>query len=259
MNDKRLRTLHLAYGIGLSIIMCVLGIYFVASSIDIYLSGNSPFTRERVGEHLVELLPIIIVAIIAIIGGAVLSIFPTKEEKLKGKINHRVTLSRLYPRVNWIKCPEDIVLSISKEKSKRKIFSISCACICGACLTVSLIYFLNVNNFPGEDITSEVAYSMLFLLPCTVIALCSMLACSILCNQSLAKQVDFTKKALAVSKNDNKAPDVVYKDNSKKIMITRIVIVAVAVILIIIGASMGGAESVLKKAINICTECIGMG
>ncbi len=259
MNEKRLRTLHRAYGIGLSILMCVLGIYFIASCIDIYLSGNSPFTRERVADHLIELLPIIILAIVGIIGGAVLSLFPTKEGKLKGEINHRVTLSRLYPRVDWVNCPEDILLSVEKERSLRKRLSIICACICGACLITSLIYFFNVNNFPGEDITSEVAYSMLFLLPCTALALGSMLACSIFCNISLARQVQITKKALEVSKNKEKAPSVAFKENSKRLMITRIVIVSIAVIFIITGACLGGAQSVLSKAINICTECIGMG
>ena len=259
MSEKRLRTVRHIYGIGLSIVMCVLGIYFIASCIDIYLSGNSPFTRESVGVHLMELLPIIIVAIVGIIGGAVLSFFTTDEEKIKGKIDHRVTLSRLYSRVDWISCPEETLLSIEREKSLRKKISIACACVCGICLVVSLIYFFNIKNFPGADITSEVAHSMLFLLPCSVVALGSMLACSILCNQSLARQADLTKKALTVSKNKEKTPEIVYKDNSKKLKITQIVILSLAVALIIVGACLGGAESVLKKAINICTECIGMG
>jgi len=39
----------------------------------------------------------------------------------------------------------------------------------------------------------------------------------------------------------------------------RIAIIAAALILIVIGTVNGGARDVLYKAINICTECIGLG
>ena len=41
--------------------------------------------------------------------------------------------------------------------------------------------------------------------------------------------------------------------------IARIVIVSLAVLFIVLGVMNGGARDVLVKAINICTECIGLG
>lgn len=36
-------------------------------------------------------------------------------------------------------------------------------------------------------------------------------------------------------------------------------LIVVALLLIAVGAANGGARDVLVKAINICTECIGLG
>ena len=45
----------------------------------------------------------------------------------------------------------------------------------------------------------------------------------------------------------------------KQVMILRIVLIAAAIALIILGICNGSANDVFVKAINICTECIGLG
>lgn len=49
------------------------------------------------------------------------------------------------------------------------------------------------------------------------------------------------------------------KENVKRKNTTRLVLLAAAVVLIIFGIFNGGMRDVLVKAINICTECIGLG
>ena len=39
----------------------------------------------------------------------------------------------------------------------------------------------------------------------------------------------------------------------------RLLLLAVAVVFIVLGVMNGGLRDVLVKAINICTECIGLG
>ena len=48
------------------------------------------------------------------------------------------------------------------------------------------------------------------------------------------------------------------KNKNKAINIARVSILALSVLLIVVGIFNGGAEDVLQKAINICTECIGL-
>ena len=50
-----------------------------------------------------------------------------------------------------------------------------------------------------------------------------------------------------------------YNNKNKAINITRVALLALSVLLIVVGIFNGGAEDVLQKAINICTECIGLG
>jgi hypothetical protein len=47
--------------------------------------------------------------------------------------------------------------------------------------------------------------------------------------------------------------------NEKALNIFRVVFLIAAVAFIIAGVFNGGASAVLSKAINICTECVGLG
>ena len=49
------------------------------------------------------------------------------------------------------------------------------------------------------------------------------------------------------------------KKKNYKIFVVRILLIATSLGLIIHGIINGGASDVLQKAINICTECIGLG
>ena len=48
-------------------------------------------------------------------------------------------------------------------------------------------------------------------------------------------------------------------NNNKKVLIIRILIITVGVALLVLGAILGGYNDVLTKAVQICTECIGLG
>lgn len=64
------------------------------------------------------------------------------------------------------------------------------------------------------------------------------------------KQKTFNKKV-----DDTQTPATT--DNKTKI--TRLVILGVAIAVLILGFAIGGYADVLTKAVNICTECIGLG
>ena len=49
------------------------------------------------------------------------------------------------------------------------------------------------------------------------------------------------------------------EQNVKAILIARIAILCLGVLFIVLGVMNGGSRDVLIKAINICTECIGLG
>ena len=53
--------------------------------------------------------------------------------------------------------------------------------------------------------------------------------------------------------------DLAIKKSARKITIIRIVLIAAAAVMIVAGILNGSMRDVLIKAINICTECIGLG
>lgn len=50
-----------------------------------------------------------------------------------------------------------------------------------------------------------------------------------------------------------------YNNNMRIVNIVRLCIFALATVFIVYGAISGGTVAVLTKAVNICTECIGLG
>ena len=58
---------------------------------------------------------------------------------------------------------------------------------------------------------------------------------------------------------NKKADNTQGSPTSKKVNITRFIILGVAIVSLVLGAILGGYADVLTKAVNICTECIGLG
>ena len=260
MNEEKLRKIHFVYGIIMSILVVFLGICFITSCITIYLSGERAFTRESVTIQLGSILVPILFCLLGIIGNVVLSFYPLNEvKKLKGTISKQGTLARLSARCDFDSCPAEITEQIKKEHKKRIIFKSACAFVIAVSFIICLIYGLNKNNFPSVDITDEVARFVIILLCATIVTFAALLGAKALCDVSLSKELEITKKALGVSK---KAPDSA-KSECKKcslvLNIARGVILAIAIVFIIIGMTNGGMADVLGKAIRICTECIGLG
>ena len=86
----------------------------------------------------------------------------------------------------------------------------------------------------------------------------------LLSSKTLEKEIAVYKAALATKvKSGEKLNSVKEEkkeiDSKKWIFWTRIALFAVAIVCIITGASNGGLNAMFVKAINICTQCIGIG
>ena len=69
----------------------------------------------------------------------------------------------------------------------------------------------------------------------------------------------FSPTTAATKKFNKKADNAQSSPASKKVKITIFIILGVAIISLVLGAIFGGYADVLTKAVNICTECIGLG
>ena len=129
---------------------------------------------------------------------------------------------------------------------------------------MGLCYLLNVKHFDtnviGENVsvTNQIVDMTFYLLPWVIISFASFIIFTILEEISAKNSIELIK---LVIKTDGKKVTEYQEDKRKKlaINIARGVIITIAVIFIIVGINNGGAKDVLRKAINICTECIGLG
>ena len=237
-----------------SILTVLMGVIFIIQVLRIYYGNEATFTREICGKFLLQMLPIIILWIVTVVASFIYFKIKKNPEKNFAKITYAAKLKNLEAI-----CPnvEDEYTEIDREKKKRKYAKITSVIIVCICSIMSLGYLLNPKHFDSAgDLTKQAIDMSICLSPWVIIAFGSMIVTTIYEEYSSKKSIDLVK---LVIKNNGKKEVEKVKNNNLVINVTRGIIVCVAVVLIIVGIVDGGATDVLQKAINICTECIGLG
>lgn len=261
MTNEKLRKLHLIYGIVLSVIIIVTGICFIVSCIDIYKSGMRPFTYESISTHFMAIIVPVVLCIVGIVGGMIVSCFPLEKPKIKGFIDTGITLKKMSAKIDISKCDNEAQGKITRERKIRKYSNYLCIDAIVVSLVISLIYVLNKSNFPAIDINAEMVNAMLFVIPCAIVSIASIYANVMICSASIVRELDVVKASFKTAKKDeiSSQQPAVSSQHEKILLGVRLTIFVLAVAFIVIGIFNGGMADVLQKAINICTECIGLG
>lgn len=268
---KRIR---FVWRIATSLLLIVTGVLFMASCYSIYKSGDSPFTRDSISASFSKIAVLTYVTIFAVIGGAVIEIsFPPEKKKLTGKRTDLLVMKSLYAKTNISALADDIRLSIEREEKLRHVMRIIVIVLFIFSGFLPLIYLLNPNNFPAiaGEYNSEILRGMLFYLACLTPVFVYEIVYVIACDKSIIRETEKLKEAIKENGiSDCKSTDknegvfrkiAVFVNNNEKSLIlgVRIAFVGCAIGFIIAGIFNGGMNNLLNKAINICTECIGLG
>ena len=129
--------------------------------------------------------------------------------------------------------------------------------ITGICLIAGCVCIYNSGEHPfSREVVAETFSKIAF-----PVYLClGMIAVSILMEIVLfIKGILPTDKEAAKSKKSNSKTSSEELAQTRKLNIPRLAILFVAVFCFVYGFITGGTADVLTKAINICTECIGLG
>lgn len=249
--------IHKIYSIILSIFIVLSGICLIVSCINIYKSGDEPFSREAVSDAFGPIaIPIYICLILTIIGFVMDFFYKTNEDKAKNTKSYSFILDIFYKKRDILGCDEKLAEDIKAQKSKRKKLTFIRLIVLIICSAIFLIYSLNPDNFHQSNINDSMIKAMYVLLPCLIIGFACTLYTIIAVEKSLQTEIELLKKAPL--KKDNE--DNIYDSTSSKLTITiRYVILVAGIALLLYGFITGGTADVLTKAINICTECIGLG
>lgn len=255
--DTNYIKIHKIYSIILSIFIIVSGLCLMISCVNIYRSGDEPFSREAVAKAFSYIaIPIYICLILTIIGVILDFVFKKIEEKNKPVKSYNYILDIFYKKRELVNCDSCLINDINIQKNKRKKLIIFRILVLILCSIVFLVYSLNPNNFHQSKINESMIKAMYVLLPCLLVAFACTLYSVIQTERSLQAEIELLKKAPLKKDSADKKED---KTPAKSIISPKYIILALSIILLIYGFITGGTADVLTKAINICTECIGLG
>ena len=277
-NAKRIRTV---YGIILSLLLITVGLLFILSCIDIYQSGDRPFSTESIGAHFQAIALPFYLCIIWAVGGVLTLILPQEHIKQKGNIPPAVTLARLSKKLDMDRCPEALAKSIRLQRRLRAVFSGITAVLYLAGTVRSLLYALNKNNFPAAEgqFNAEILRGTLQIVLYLAPPFLYSIVVSFIHHASRKREIVLTKEAIAqrlTSSEQGQTTDhatdscsrtcpikraSAFFTKHKRVAITvvRCAVLAIGVLFVLLGIVNGGMNDVVQKAIKICTECIGLG
>jgi hypothetical protein len=249
----------LIYGCIVAVLIVALGIALILSCLDIYNSGPRPYTPESIGLRFSRIAILVYSCLTLVVGGILLDlILPAREKKPK-VIKDELALMEKAKAKSLILDTENIE-AIKKEQKYRLILRVGTTVIFAVLMIYPAIYFMDGSHFTIETLNHDIRNAVCITLIPAVIGLLLCYICSELERKSISRETDVYKKA-AMDAKGTTSPSVPANSPKKfnAIIITRCVLLGVAICFIVIGIFNGGMKDVLDKAIAICTECIGLG
>lgn len=249
------------YNIAFVIVTFILASLFILFSLTIYTKGieelkTNPtyqiYTREIVEHYLSYIIVPFILWVLVIIFGLVTSyLFPINKKK-NTKLDSILTYERLRKRVEVNN--EDTNLL----RRNRKIGFIIASIISLLCMILPCRYIFTPSNFTGVDSNKDVLGLVLNILPFVIISFISFIGYSIYFYKNINLEIKILLEKQKENKKDPKDNKENFFDSPLFINIVRGVILVTGITFVVLGIFNKGFEDVLIKAINICSECIGL-
>ena len=246
------------YSILLGIVIVIAGICLMAGCLSIYNSGDHPYSREIVAETFSGIaFPVYLCLGMTILGFVLEVIIPSEPAKPKAEKSYTSILNRLHSNRDLMQCDDAIQNEIAALQKNRKLHVLIRTILLVVASVIFLTYALNGNNFHSSEINGSMIKAMYVLIPCLLVSFTYALFVSIHNEKSMQKEIELMKQVPVTTFNNEETCAV--SDDAKRIRITRSAILAIGVFFLVYGFITGGTADVLAKAINICTECIGLG
>lgn len=266
MTNTAVRRLHFWYGIALGVFTAIVGILFISQAADIYYSGLD-YSRELVIQRCTAIAAPFWIWVAAVAAGGILwTVFPPEKQALKRLPDDRATAEKLKTMLKDDCDDPDFAAAknaVIKEEKLRRIVWLCCLGACAVCAVVACVYLFNLPSYP-EDPNEAVLSLVRTALPCIAVAFAACIGAAVFDGISAKRILPQIKLMLAkggANKAEVKAEGKisVILSSPVTLLAIRIAVLVAAVLLIIFGILNGGMYDVFGKAINICTECIGLG
>ena len=242
-------------------VLCILLVVLLSvSAVTIYREGaarkaerplESIYTREIAAEKFAPIAPLFFAAIGLMIAGLVLGIRDEGADKPVGDPQSKRDL--VVARVSQ---PSD---EMRKARSEQKRWLLIGWAAFALCMVPILIYMANSSHFPLEDLEGMFYGLIRVLIPWTAMGLGALVVCSGMRERCVLRETEAAQARLKEEREAGVKAEPKPAPQARSVGALQIALIAVAIGLIVAGVFNGSARDVLYKAINICTECVGLG
>lgn len=248
--------IRLIYSIYLSAVIVFAGICLIDACIGIYRSGDDPFSRASVAAAFSEIaIPIYLCLAMVIVGFILELLLPGSIKKNTAPKQYDMILRHLHKKADLTQCSEALSLDILAEQKKRKVHRYITVALLILGSFVFLIYALDGRHFHQTDINTSIRNAMRILLSCVAVPFGYAVFAAYHAKKSMQREIALLKQA---ARSPLPPPAESEKiGNAPAFLRYSLLILAIAVL--VYGFYTGGTVDVLTKAINICTECVGLG
>jgi len=257
MPEKRKQYIHLLYGIALSAMLAVSAILLMVACVGICRSGEQPFSPESVAAAFSPIaIPVLCTAALVIIGFVLDLFLPKTDKKTAVPTQYSMTLKRMRKRADLGQADADTLRRISAQQQTRKLHKLISAGLLVAGSIVFLCYALQKDAFHPTQINDSVIRAMAVLLPCMAVPFGYAIFAAFHARVSIKKEIELLKQLpTRPAASDEEAS----QRERNTIASARSLLLCIGAAALIYGLLSGGTADVLTKAINICTECVGLG
>lgn len=258
MKKETAKRIRLIYGILLSAISVVAGICLMAACISIYRSGGEQiYTAQKVADSFSQIALPVYLWLAMILAGFILDFaLPADSKKRKAEKDYAATLQRLLEKRDLENAEPALREQILTKQKRRKQEAALCIVLLAVCSVGFLFYGANPANFHQSEINASMAKAVLILFCCLAVPFGFALGTAYRTKSSLQKEIELVKQIPAGEKKPEEAEK---KQPVHALAAARWVLLCLALVLLVYGYFAGGTADVLTKAVNICTECVGLG
>ena len=242
------------FQIALSISVVAAGLCLMCACAGIYFSGGAePYSREAVAAAFSPIaIPVYLCLILVAVGIVWNLISPAPDARVPALKQHTVLLRRAAARADLEACDAALREQILAERSQRKARSQACAALLIICAANFLSYALDSTHFHSSDINGSMIRAMMRLIPCLAVSIAMCVYTVYARQKSMAAETELLKQC-------PKKAAAAEPEKTASCGRVKYVLLVAGIALLAFGFFTGGTADVLTKAVNICTECIGLG
>ena len=256
----------------ITVALLIAAVLLMVQCVAIYRMGDKPFTRESVAAHFSPIAaPVYVCLGLVAAGFALAPLLPAAPDSKPDR--DVVTLCRLQGQVDLSAADPALTRKVCALRRGRNLHHHITLVLLAIGAVVFLWYALDLSHFSTEDINGSMIKAMFLLAPCMGVPAVYALCTAFYCRRSVRAEIALLQEGMRtyftahqqdasrsfVPHKEKKFPPPTKSGDSKWLPYVQSAILIVGVALVVVGLLENGAAAVLTKAINICTECIGLG